>query len=65
MQNSQKKKTELGAFRPFLLINLKDSGLELYKKETPTHLFFCEFSEIFKNTFFYKTPLDGYFLIKL
>ena len=26
------------------------------KKETPSQLFFCEFWEISKNTFFYKTP---------
>ena len=27
------------------------------KKETVTQVFFCEFCKIFKNTFFYRTPL--------
>ena len=27
------------------------------EKETPTQVFSCEFSETFKNTFFYRTPL--------
>ena len=31
-------------------------GLQLYKKETLTQMFFCEFCEIFKTTFFYKIP---------
>ena len=36
-----------------ILINLHASGLQLYqKKETTTQVFSCEFSEIFKNTFF-------------
>ena len=26
------------------------------KKETPTQVFFCEYCEIFKMTFFYSTP---------
>ena len=26
------------------------------KKETPAQVFSCEFCEIFKNTFFYRTP---------
>ena len=31
---------------------MKDSGLQRIKKETPTEVFSCEFSEIFKSTFF-------------
>ena len=30
--------------------------LQLYEKETPTQVFSCEITEIFKNTFFYGTP---------
>ena len=26
--------------------------MQLYQKETPAQVFFCEFSEIFKNTYF-------------
>ena len=29
---------------------------DFIKKETPTQVFFCEFSKIFKNTSFYRTP---------
>ena len=32
------------------------SGLQLYQKETPTQVFCCEICEMFKNTFFYRTP---------
>ena len=35
-------------------------GLQLYKKETPTYVFSCEFCEIFKNIFFYRTPPGDY-----
>ena len=28
------------------------------KKETPTHVFSCIFCEIFKNTYFYRTPSE-------
>ena len=37
-------------------ISCRPKGLQRYQKETPT-LFFCEFSEIFKNSFFYWPPL--------
>ena len=48
-QNSQEN-TCIGVS---FLINLHASGLQLYqKKETPTQVFSCEFSKIFKNTFF-------------
>ena len=33
------------------------TGLQLYEKETLTQMFFCEFCEIFKITFFYRAPL--------
>ena len=33
------------------------------KIETLARVFSCEFCEIFKNTFFYRTPLDGCFCI--
>ena len=37
------------------------SGLQLIKKETLTQVFSCEFGEIFKNTFFHRTPLMATF----
>ena len=30
---------------------------KLYLKKTPTQVFFCEYCKIFKNNFFYRTPL--------
>ena len=40
------------------LYKKRDSGLslQLYKKETLAHAFSCEFCDIFKNTFSYRTP---------
>ena len=35
------------------------------KKETPAQLFSCEYCEIFKNNFFYKTPPVHYTFPKL
>ena len=38
---------------------MKVTGLSatiFLKKETPTYVFSCEFCEIFKSTFFYRTP---------
>ena len=37
------------------LLKFQASGLQLYLKETLAQVFFCEFSEISKNTFFIKT----------
>ena len=31
-------------------------ALQHYQKETPTQVFSCEIFEIFKDTFFYRTP---------
>ena len=36
------------------LLKLQPSGLQLYEKETLTQLFFREYCEIFKNTYFEK-----------
>ena len=33
------------------------SLLQLYQKETPTQVLFCKYCNIFKNSFFYETPL--------
>ena len=33
----------------------------LYQKKTLAHVLSCEFCEIFKNTFFFKTPPVGAF----
>ena len=40
------------------LYKKRDSGLslQLYKKETLAQAFSCEFCDIFKNTFSYRTP---------
>ena len=43
--------------RVSFLIKLKALGLQLYiKKETLAQVFLCEFCEISKNTFSYRTP---------
>ena len=44
-----------------LLIKLQalDVGLQLDYKETPTQEFFCDNSEIFKNTVSYRIPRMG------
>ena len=57
-QNSQ----ENTCTRVSFLIKLQASGLHLYKKETLAQVFSCEFCEIFKNTFFYRTPLVATFV---
>ena len=36
---------------------LVPSGLQLYQKETKAPVFFCEYCEIFKNSFSHRTPL--------
>ena len=41
----------------FLIKSQAPEGLQLFSKETPTHVFSYEIYEIFKNTFFYKTSL--------
>ena len=38
--------------------SLFPSGLQLYLKETPAQVFPCEICEIFKNTSFYRAPVD-------
>ena len=41
-----------------LFIKLQSyKGLQLYLKETPAQVFLCKIGEIFKNIFFYRTPL--------
>ena len=45
------------------LIKLQSWGLQLYWKETPAQVFPCEFCEIFKTTFFYRTPPMAAFLM--
>ena len=39
-------------FKDFSNTETPTGGLQLYKKETLTQLFSCEFCKIFKNTFF-------------
>ena len=47
-------KQENTCSRVYFLIKL---AYNFIKKETLEQVFSCEFSEIFKNTYFYKTPL--------
>ena len=35
----------------------KVAGLQFFQKETPTQVFSCEYCEIFKDSFFNRTPL--------
>ena len=44
------------------LVRLKAEVCSSIKKGTMAQVFSCELSEIFKNTFFYGTPLGDYFL---
>ena len=37
-------------------IKFQVSGLQPYRKRDPARLLFCEVYQIFKNTFFYRTP---------
>ena len=39
----------------------KVAGLQFIKKETLAQMFSCEFCEIYKNSFFNRTPLDDCF----
>ena len=39
------------------LANPRHEACNFIKKETLAQLFFCEFCEIYKNTFYYRTPL--------
>ena len=40
----------------FLWLTLNLQGLQLYQKETPTQVFFCEIWKIFNSIFFYRKP---------
>ena len=43
------------------LIKLQALAMQLYKEGTPKQVFFCEFREIFKDIFFYRTvPLAAF-----
>ena len=46
-----------GALKNFAKFTGKYLCQSLFKKETLTQVFFCEFCEIFKNIYFYRTPL--------
>ena len=46
-QNSQENTCVGVSFQEYS----RPSGLQLYKKGTPTHVFFCEFCRFFKNLF--------------
>ena len=56
-QNSQ----ENSCVRVSFLINLQASPSNFIKKETLAQVFSCEFCEISKNNFFYRTPLSDCF----
>ena len=49
LQNSQEKTCARVSFNT--------EACNFIKKETLVQVFSCEFCEIFKNTFFYRTPL--------
>ena len=51
LQNSQENTCARGSF----LIKLQAKACKLIKKETLAQVFSCEFCEIFKNNFFYRT----------
>ena len=44
-------------FRVSFLIKLQAEASNFFRKETLIQIFLCEFCEIFKNTYFYETPL--------
>ena len=44
-----------GVLRNFAIFTGKHLCLQLIKKESLAQVFFCEFCEISKNTFFYRT----------
>ena len=55
--------SSIGVFQTFLLVNTNylvyhelEHWSEMGKKETLAQVFFCEFWEISKNTFSYRTP---------
>ena len=52
-QNSQENTCAKNSF----LIKLQASASNFIKKETLAQVFYCEFCEIFRNTFLYRTPL--------
>ena len=58
-QNSQ----ENTCARVSFLIKLQDSACSFIKRETLVQMFSCEFCEISKNTFSYRTPLDDCFCL--
>ena len=45
--------------RVSFLIKLQVSGVQLYQKETLAQVFSCEFYQMFKSTFSYRTFLVG------
>ena len=47
------------------LLNKVTEACNFIKKETLSQRFSCKFCEIYKNTFFYRTPLDECFCNKL
>ena len=50
------QKSCLKNFVIFSGTHLRPSGLQLYYKETPTQVVSCKICEIFKSTFFYRSP---------
>ena len=46
-----------------ILANHRPEACNFIKKETLTQVFSCEFYEIYKNTFYYRTPLVAAFVV--
>ena len=44
---------KIGVLKNFAIF----TGKQLYRQETPTQIFFCEYTEIFMNIYFHRTPL--------
>ena len=53
---------QMGVFKNLAIFKGK-KGLQLYLKRDSTQVFSCEYCEIFKNTFFYRTPPVAAFLL--
>ena len=56
LEISQNSQENTCARVPFFFVKMQAWGLQFYKKETLVPVFSCEFYEISKTTFSYRTP---------
>ena len=47
---------QFSSFQIWILFLMKLEGLQFYKKGTTAQVFSCKYCEIFRNSFFYRTP---------